>query len=214
MNTEKINQKIVFNLPEEITTIDVIDEILKSHGLEENSKDFFNKIIAEEELGKESKVSIIKDVAVLIVQKKIPENKIVELLGKHLEIPQETAEKIIQDIKEKLVPYAKVIDLEKESIERERRKQEAEKQREIEYKKEKIQEELLDKIRGNAPAQEHELEELPEPAVKKVDITDVEKNAEKIKRDRRPIISTTKKQESLKETPKENKPDPYKEPIE
>ena len=47
---EKINnQRIVFNLPEDTTIVEVIDEILKNNGLEENNKEFINKLKQEKE---------------------------------------------------------------------------------------------------------------------------------------------------------------------
>ncbi|OGZ63722.1 MAG: hypothetical protein A3A98_00315 [Candidatus Staskawiczbacteria bacterium RIFCSPLOWO2_01_FULL_40_39] len=103
---EKINnQRIVFNLPEDTTIVEVIDEILKNNGLEENNKEFINKLKQE----KEPKFSVAKDAAITLAQKKIPEKKLIELLAKHLETSKENAEKIVRDIKQKLIPYAKKV---------------------------------------------------------------------------------------------------------
>jgi len=73
----------------------------------------------------------------------------------------------------------------------------------------------LNKIRDNAPIQESYAEqELPIISVKKIDITDVEKNAEKIKCERKPVSSEIKENKTPEEVLQESKPDPYKELIE
>jgi len=198
------NKKIIFDVPGDADMVDIIDEILKNNGIEETLDEFEGAL----ENNEESKLIIVRDTAKVILQKKIPEKKLIELLAEHLEIPQETAEKIIQEIKEKLIPYAKIIDLEKEEEQRK-------KEKEVEYQKEKIQEELLNKIRGNAPIRESDMEaELPIISVKKIDIVDVEKNAERIKSERKPISSTLKENKIPQSAPSENKKDPYKEPVE
>ena len=201
---KKNNQIIDFVLPTKTTLTEIIDVILEKNGLKDTIEEYYD----ESNKDNEPKVAIIRDVALIIFQDKIPENKLVELLEKHLETSKETAEKIIQDIKENLIPYAKIIDLEKEEEQRK-------KEKEAEYQKEKIQEELLNKIRNNAPIQKNDTEEeLPIISVKKIDITDVEKNAEKIEKEKRPIFLTPKENKIPEEMPQESKPDPYKEAIE
>ena len=99
-------------MPEEISMVDVIEEILNRNELQETSEEFFNKDIK----GIEPRKIIIRDAAISIFQKKIPENKLVELLEKHLETSKETAQKIVSEIKQKLIPYAKVWEPTKEDL--------------------------------------------------------------------------------------------------
>ncbi len=181
------NQKITFTLPGDITVAEIIGEILKNNGLQESDEEFLDKFIND----LESRTFIIKDATLSIVEKKIPEKKLIELLQKHLETSQENAEKIISDIKQRLIPFAKIIDLTKETI----------------------KEELLKKINANKSISEKNINEPQVPYLKKAPITNVEKNAENIKQERKPISSPIKASEAPKEPPRESKPDPYKEPI-
>ena len=93
----------------------------------------------------------------------IPEEKLVELLEKHLEVSKETAEKIISDIKEKLIPYIKIINIEEKEATPEPSTQEI----------------ILEKIRNNTPAQQ--IAPLPLEKVKNIEVKSVEENAEKLK---------------------------------
>lgn len=97
------NQNINFDLPEETDLIDVIYEILSKN----NIKDSPEKWAKRENNHKESQAVIIKNAAVVLFKKIAPDEKVVELLQKHLDIPQETAKNILTDIKLKLIPYAK-----------------------------------------------------------------------------------------------------------
>lgn len=103
-------KRIIFDLMGETTVPDIIDEVLSMNGLKESPKEFFNKSIK----GIEPRKVIIRDTALALVEKKVPEKKLVELLAKHLETSHQIAEKIILEIKEKLIPYARIIDIEKE----------------------------------------------------------------------------------------------------
>ncbi|MBU4274348.1 hypothetical protein KKE19_00880 [Patescibacteria group bacterium] len=99
------NQKIVFSLPEDITIVDVIFSILKNNGLEETPEESCEKRTK----GKPSKLIIIRDAAKNIAENKLSEKDLVSSLQKQLDIPKETAEKLIKEIKEKIVSFAKKI---------------------------------------------------------------------------------------------------------
>ena len=197
------NKKIIFDLPEDITIINVIDEILKNNGLAESAQEFLDR----DDNNEEPRLIIVRDAALTMAEKKVPENKITELLQEHLKTSKETAEKIVNDINQKLIPYAKIIDLEitKQATDQ----------------KENFQEELLNKIKSinaSTPKPEEVKEEkTPTPYDKKPEITDVEKNAEKIKQERKPIVTQNpviNKPIEEKINTQNIKPDKYKEPIE
>lgn len=78
----------------------VFADILKSHGLEESDEEFLNDVMDL----KESRRTIIRNAAITLAKKIIPEKKIIELLQKYLELPKESVEKIIRDVKNKLLP--------------------------------------------------------------------------------------------------------------
>lgn len=145
-------KQIVFQLPENTYLFEMIDEILKKNNLEQTPKDFFSPSNAE------SRSHIIKDSAIILYQKKVPEDKLADFLEKHLKTSKENVKKVIIDIKEKLVPYIKVIDV--------------------------IEEKEEEKREFQKPLPPPQPEVLP-PGVKKVDIKDVEENAEQLKREGR-----------------------------
>lgn len=192
------NEKIIsFVLPEDITVIEIIDNILKNNNLEESDDEFIDK----DERGIKPRLIILRDAAIDIFQKEISDKKIVELLAKQLDTSKQVAENIIKDINEKLIPYAKIIDLTKEA-ETESKQKEEEKDN---YDKEKYRQDLLRKISPTSvPIKE--IEEILPPKVKKPETADVEKNAEKIQH--------TKERISEKEEPqKQEKKDTYREPV-
>ena len=97
---ETQEKRVIFNLPEETTFIDVVEGILANNGLAETSEEFYEKDIA----GIEPRLLIVRDAAISAFLKKAPENIIIDLLGKHLESSKETAENIFREIKNKLLP--------------------------------------------------------------------------------------------------------------
>ena len=206
------NQRLVFDLPEDMIVFDVIDEILKNNGLVEGPKEYLEK----KSRGEETKLIIIRDAALVLFQKKIPENKLVELLAKHLECTKEVAEKIVQDIKEKLVPCAQIIEVgSEEEIANEREEEKREK-----FKK--ANEELLNKIRVSTPELEPE-EKPPVPYDKNPEITDVEENSKKMAEnmtDKKEAIQADSATEEVKKArtvlSQEGKkgPDDYRESLE
>ena len=204
MIMEKNNKKIVFDLPEEAVLGDIFDEILKNNNLEETTEDFFASI----KNNQDPRVLILIDAAKIIFQKKIPEEKIIELLQKHLDVSKEAAEKIVVDIKQKITPYVKEVsidNIDNKSI-----------------KEISAQEFILEKIKKNMPNQQPSYSQISETEkVKKVEIKNVEENAKNLKKsDLRDEVKTqqiSKEENSNKNTieqPKDNKKDVYREPIE
>lgn len=183
-------------LPENIVLPDVIFDILKNNGVGESEKEAMNKSAQ----GKESRLIIVRDAARVIFQKKIPEEGIIELLSKHLETSREAAQKIMTEIKEKLIPYAKIVDDETGKVIGE--------EKNAEYNKDAFKETLLNKVRGSAPLEPEPKEEKPPmPNLKKTEIPDVDKNAQTMQKfQARPV---EKPQEKAPEKPA----DPYKEVI-
>lgn len=171
---------------------DIIDEILKNNGLEESDEDFFNKFDKD----MEPRTLIIRDAALIIAQKKIPEEKLAELLQKHLETSQETSLKIVQDVKEKILPFATTLEEKK-------------------YPENDFQAELLRKIKsdGNILDAKTEQNEILVPQVIKPLIIDVEKNAGNIQKERK-SIGRQETEEKTKPETTEQKPDNYLEPVE
>jgi len=105
---QKKTQEITFDLPEDTILIDVIDEILKNNNLEETAENFFNLL-------DDSHTLIIQNTAIAMVEKVDSQTAITEDLTKKLGITQQTAEKIIMEINQKLIPYAKIINPEEET---------------------------------------------------------------------------------------------------
>ena len=200
---EKNNNQIIdFVLPGDITLAEVIDDILKKNGLKESLEEYYD----ESNKDKEPRVVIIRNAALVILQKKIPEEKLVELLQKHLETSQETAQKTVNDINQKLIPFAKIINLEKES--------------KIEDQKEEFREKLIEKINANRNIATEDEEKYPLPYSKKLDITNVEENAKIIQKEKK--FTEENKNKTIEETKKfgDNKfanekkdQDTYREPI-
>jgi len=100
-----MNNKIIFTFPDEETSVvEIILRILKDNKLEENDEEYVDKVTK----GIETRLIIIRDTIRVLVEKKIPERKIAELLTEHLQTSPEIAGKIIVEIKEKLVPFARI----------------------------------------------------------------------------------------------------------
>ncbi len=209
------NQRITFILPDDTTLTDILDQILEDNNLSESTEEYYKKSIS----GKESRVIILKDTAVTLVGKKIPESKLIEFLAKHLEIPMENAQKIIQQINEKLIPYAKIIDLDKE--EKDQKLSQPENIENSEQTKReafaKAKEELFKKIGVGKPVEEEGpgdrvqgLETLPYE--KTPEIKNVEKNAKAIQHSQQKPAAPPKPEEPKQPNPAEK--DPYKESIE
>lgn len=193
------NKRIIFALPGDVTTAEVMNAILKGNGLEESKREYLEKSIQ----GEETHLTIIRDATFVLAKKRVPEKKLVEILAQHLKTSQQVAEKVVADIQQKLTPYAKEITIPKEE------------------EKEKIVEELstqellIEKIKqgisnDNKVTSKEYLppESLPE-TIKKIDVEDVEKNAEELKKKR----EETAKPGTVGAQGKEQE-DKYREPIE
>ncbi len=168
------NKKVIdFDLPEDKSIIDVIYDVLEKNGLGlgEDPDTWPDE-------SEETQAMIIRSAAITIFQKKIPGEKLIEFLQKHLKTSKETAENIVTDIKEKLIPYAIVI--------------EEKKMPEL-----SVQEILLEKIKNNVSFKENP--PLPITKVKKVEIKNVEDNAELHQRDK---IYTDEMKKIIQEEPK------------
>ncbi len=229
--TEKINIIVIFSAEAD----NVLADLIKKYNLQEGEDAAFD----DTEKDIDPKEIILINLIEGFVLEKISNTEFLEALHKGLGTSKETTKNIALDIVHNLIPLLekvpedKLEEYNRKKSEPERKKMAQEEK--TESKKEDFQEELLNKIRASAPIQEQELkEEPPAPGVKKVDITDVEKNAEKIKQERKPIVSGT--QPEVKPAtptpapspaptpapqpptpstppPQSVKPDPYKEPL-
>jgi hypothetical protein len=104
------NTKITFLLPEDVTIVDVISEILKNNGLEETTSEILKKISEKQT----PKLIIVRDAALSLAGKKASENDLISLLQKQLAITEIVAQKIVGGINQKLMPFAKMITFNKE----------------------------------------------------------------------------------------------------
>ena len=190
---ESLNAKIIFELPETTIIEKIINEILKDNNLEESSDEASRKSTQ----GGESRAIILKDNISVVLQKKIPDEKLVEFLVKHLEISEEVAMKIIRAIHEKIITFAKITNANEENSV---------------YDKEKYKEALLNKIRGNKSTAGANKEASAMPYKKNPSITDVEDNAEAMQKENKLIIPNSEK--LAPQQKQEKQPDPYKEAIE
>jgi len=193
MDIEQKNLRVIFTQEADLALVD----ILKENDLQESDEEFFNKL----ENNQEPKETITRGAVATIARKTIPDEKTIELLTKHLDISHEKAEKIVYDIKEKLLPLLKIYPDEKFDDYNFREKVSEEifgsENTVIEYEKEDFQKELLNKIKGGAAEiassrlsdapRNDEQEEIPEPNIKNVPVADVDKNAEEIKTQRQGV---------------------------
>ncbi len=184
-----------------------LSDILKSNGLQESEEEFFSKLERDEE----TKESIVRDAATVMAKKIIPEKKIIELLGKHLEIRKHEAEQIANDIKNNVVPLLKIYPDEKfnDPIFREKVSEEVFGVEDNAPTIKKQTDELLHKIRSGRNIAKVTREKEAAPYVKKVPITDVEENAKTIQH-----AQQRKEEVALEQPEEEKKVDPYKEPVE
>lgn len=142
-----------------------------------------------ERLKKQNPKLLIFKLAERIIKKEGAFKDISETLKKELHMHQKDAEKLAIDIKDKIVPLADIIIPEEDELEKESSTQEI----------------ILKKIRGDSLEKEVLEKEVPSlPGVKKIQIANVEENAEDLKKAR-----TLTQQEEEK-----GGPDSYREPIE
>jgi len=175
----KKNLRVIFIDEAEV----VFSDILKSFGLQETDEEFDEYILHNQE----SRESIARDAVVVMAKKLIPQEKLIEILQKHLQIPKESAGGIIINIKNKLLPLLLVFPDEK-------------------FNDPIFREEISKKIFGE---EEPTTEMPPLPIVKKVEIKDVEKNAVELEKKKESKTAAETIGESLK-----NMQDKYRESTE
>ncbi|MFA6190462.1 MAG: hypothetical protein WC711_03110 [Candidatus Staskawiczbacteria bacterium] len=84
----------------------IISEVLKDNGMEETAIDFFKKV-------DEKKIpfsSIIYKLSRKLAQEEITEENFVTSIKDQLKIEQQVAEKILKDVKEKILPLARTLE--------------------------------------------------------------------------------------------------------
>ena len=204
---ETDTKSIIFNFPGDVTSADIIEQILLTSGLGENEEEFSEK----DAKGIEPRFIIVRDTAYAMIGKKIPEEKMVEILAKHLETSKETAQKIIQDINEKIVPFARTTSSDSEA---EKSRVVVPQEKPTTYDKEKYKQELLNKIRSNKSSIAAPKEAPAMPYKKTPDIVDVEDNAKNMEKTKPIKIPDNQKIEksTIPTPPKQT--DPYKESVE
>lgn len=102
-NNDAQTQRVIFQI--ETGPVVVVSNILKKYNLEESSEEACKKINE----GKKPRTNIIIRAASDLVLNKISETGFISTLEKQLEITKQTAEKIINDVKEKLLSTAKIV---------------------------------------------------------------------------------------------------------
>jgi hypothetical protein len=98
--TNKPNQNLIF--PED--TSDKISNILKKYGLEESEEELDKKIF--EENTDVLRGAVIAKIAANIIKDKMNDSEVVPTLKKELNITQDLAENIANDIKKQIIPSA------------------------------------------------------------------------------------------------------------
>lgn len=135
---------------------ETFDQLAQTHDLQETDEEFNSYL----ENGNESREMILRDAIEVMAKKMIPEKKLIELLEKHLTISKESAEQIVKEVKEKILPILFIYPDEK-------------------FNDPSFREEISKKL-GEKVEEPTKL--VSRPVIKKVEITDVEENAEKLKR--------------------------------
>ncbi len=97
-------EKIIFELPENTSIGEIISDILKkssavAFSFYDSSYDDFSILL--------EKITVINTVAKDLFAKKITEENAVALLKKNLKVIEPISKKILENIKEKLLPFAK-----------------------------------------------------------------------------------------------------------
>jgi hypothetical protein len=204
------NRSIIFLMPEGIERNDVINQILSNNGLPESNAEYSEK----RNRGLEPRFLIIRDAAIAMAQHPIPDEKVVALLQDHLKTSPEVARRIVEELKTKLIPYAKLADYETGEIFELSGEPEKGKPKE-EYNKDRFKESLLSKVRSSAPVSiaEPEKPKPAQPNLKKPSIQSVEKNAEAIKGARQPIVTDFRRPSvAASQNPNPGQPNPTQNP--
>ena len=106
---EKDTQRIIFILPEDITSTQIITDILNNNGITNLSDDIGNKNITP-------RIVTVNRATKDFFDKKITEEKMSELFQKELGVTKEKSTNIINNLKEKLIPFAKKITIPSDTI--------------------------------------------------------------------------------------------------
>ncbi len=162
----------------------IFSEIIKKYNLQERDEELYKKY-AE---GKEGQVKIIRDAVKTIAKKIIPDEKLAELLEKHLRVSRDIINKMIQDIKSNLLPLLLMFPEEK-------------------FNDPIFREEISKKVFGEEKG-------TILPYDKKIEIKDVDKNAEKIKQVGKTLKTEFIVPEKENQQVQNQKPDTYRESIE
>lgn len=132
----------------------VFDDIVKAYGIQETDEEFYDYI----ESDGESREMILRDTVEVMARQMISEKKLAGFLAKYLGISEEIAEKIIIDFKTRLMPLVLIYPDEKFD--------------DPAFSEEVSKKVFEDRVKWVSP---------PPPIIKKVEIVNVEENAEKIK---------------------------------
>ncbi len=100
---EKSNQRLIFDLPEDVSSAKIISDILQKNGVAE---DTFEDLSDKE---RTPKIVIISRAIENFFGKTVSEQKMAELFQDELKITKETALQIVNDLKTKLIPFARKI---------------------------------------------------------------------------------------------------------
>jgi hypothetical protein len=182
-----INQKNIAVLFDEKSET-ALSEIIKKYDLEEHGEEIFKKI-------KEHRMfndSVIVHVVMDFMMGKISTRQFLEGLHKGLSISKEETKALSVDIMDNLIPLLeKIPEDELEEYNRKKTLEERGENPEDAVDKENFQKELLEKIRKTVPEPEPESEktDIPEVNLKEIETEDVDKNAEKLKTGREPIVT-------------------------
>lgn len=100
---ENNNQKIIFLVPEDTNLAKIILSILIENNIVQDPAD-----ASEEEI---KKLTFINNIAKNIFEQKTTEREAINLLQEEFKTNNEIAIKIIDDVKQKIIPYAKKINI-------------------------------------------------------------------------------------------------------
>jgi hypothetical protein len=100
---ENSNKKIIFSIPGEDSVTDIVYSILQNNGLPETISESVEKSINNIP----SKSNILKSAVYDLANKKITEIALVQLLQTQLQTTEAVAKKIVSDVNQRLIPFAK-----------------------------------------------------------------------------------------------------------
>lgn len=178
---KKQNQRVIFTDKAEL----IFSKIVQENNLQETLQKTGGFSVSH----KESPEMIARMATVIMARKTVSEEKVSELLQKHLNLPQESIRKIMDDIKNRLLPLLLV------------------------YPEENFQNPIFrNEISKKVFGQEKQLTDSQaiNAQVKKIEVPDVEKNAQELQKKRTGKIQKN----TIGEQIKNKGQDRYREPIE